>query len=301
LANPLVEFNDSQLGVVLGSVLHTLGAIAFLGGLVGYLSWHRHLAAKGHHHGRLLDNAAFLTYLSIVVNLLGGFMRTFQTGHPHLTQWSESPWVRAIAIKHVFLFVAQGAAIYLFEVIAPRLVKAHKAEALSQPSPLGHRLGVLLVALGILVASVLGALTQVVPLISADAGMEEHEHQTLVEHANATGQLTSSPVQPGRSTGPFRVPNGTVLLEATLTWAPTQYALRLDLAGPGVTVDSAQGVAGPAGTLTVELEAPPAGDWTYAIESDLAVDASWTLSIRMVVEVEAQASSDAALASGAPE
>ena len=79
-----MEFNDSQLGVVLGSVLHTLGAILFLGGLVGYLAWHRHLA-QGHHHRKVLDTAAFLTYLAIVVNLAGGFMRTFQTGHPHLT------------------------------------------------------------------------------------------------------------------------------------------------------------------------------------------------------------------------
>lgn len=286
MANPLVEFNDSQLGVVLGSVLHTLGAIAFLGGLVGYLSWHRHLAVKGHHHGRLLDNAAFLTYLSIVVNLLGGFMRTFQSGHPHLTQWDESPWVRAIAIKHLFLFVGQGAAIYLFEVVAPRLLKAHKAADAGGPvqfSPLGHRLGVLLVALGILVASVLGALTQVVPLVSAEAGMEDGHAHAVVEFHNATGQLTSTALQPGQSTGSFRVPNGTVLLEATLTWTPTQYTLRLDLAGPGVTVDSAQGVAGPAGTLSLEVEAPPAGTWTYAVGSDFAIDASWTVEIRWSV------------------
>jgi hypothetical protein len=286
VANPLVEFNDSQLGVVLGSVLHTLGAIAFLGGLVGYLSWHRHLAAKGHHHGRLLDNAAFLTYLSIVVNLLGGFMRTFQTGHPHLTQWSESPWVRAIAIKHVFLFVAQGAAVYLFEVVAPRLVKAHKAETLRQASPLGHRLGVLLVALGIVVAAVLGALTQVVPLVSADAGMEEHEHRDFVEYHNATGQLTSSPLQPGQSTGSFRVPNGTATLEAVLTWTPSQYALRLDLAGPGLTVDSSRAVV-TTGSLTLEVESPPAGPWTYTVESDLAADASWVLTIRMAGATDA--------------
>ena len=298
-----MEFNDSQLGVVLGSVLHTLGAIAFLGGLVGYLSWHRHLAAKGQHHGRLLDNAAFLTYLSIVVNLLGGFMRTFQAGHPQLTQFGESPWVRAIAIKHAFLFVAQGAAVYLFEVVAPRLVRAHKADALRQPNPLGHGVGVLLVVLGVLVAAVLGALTQVVPFVSADAGTEESERQTSVQFANATGQLSSSPLQPARSTGPFRVPNGTVLLEATLTWTPTQYALRLDLAGPGVTADSARGVATTAGSLTLKVEGPPAGDWTYFVESDLAADASWTLSIRMTVEVEvpAQASSDGALDSFAPE
>ena len=277
-----MEFNDSQLGVVLGSVLHTLGAIAFLGGLVGYLAWHRHLA-KGEHNRRVLDNAAFLTYLSIVVNLLGGFMRTFQTGHPHLTQWAESPWVRAIAIKHLFLFVAQGAAVVLFEVVAPRLAKAHKEGTLREASPLGHRLGVVLVALGIIVASILGALTQVVPLVSADAPIDDmhDEHDgPAVEYHNATGQLTSTPLQPAASTGSFRVPNGTVVLEATLLWTPAQYGLRIELTDPAGEATTASGTQG---SLSAPVEAPAVGTWAYSIGSDLAVNAEWTLSVRMSV------------------
>lgn len=277
-----MEFNDSQLGVVLGSVLHTLGAIAFLGGLVGYLAWHRGLV-KGHENRRVLDTSAFLTYLAIVVNLLGGFMRTFQSGHPHLTQWAESPWVRAIAIKHVFLFVAQGAAVYLFEVVARRLLKAHKAGDLRQPSPLGHSVAVVLVALGILLAAVLGALTQVVPLVSADAPIDDmHDGHAgpTVEYHNATGQLTSTPLQPATSTGSFRVPNGTVLLEATLIWTPGQYEMSIDLTDPDGG-GTAGGMAG--GSLSAEAAAPKAGAWTYAIESDLALNAAWTLSIRMSV------------------
>ncbi|MFA5943143.1 MAG: hypothetical protein WC876_01615 [Candidatus Thermoplasmatota archaeon] len=284
MANPFAEFNDSQLGVVLGSVLHTLGAIAFLGGLVGYIAWHRHLVAQGHNHRKVLDTAAFVTYLSIVMNLLGGFMRTFQTGHPTLEQFGESPWVRAIAIKHLFLFIGQGAAIYLFEVVAPRLVKAHKAGTLGEASPLGHRLGVVLVALGIVVAAVLGALTQVVPLVSADAdiddGMHDHAGPT-VEYYNATGQLTSSPLQPAQSTGAFRVPNGTVLLEATLLWTPTQYEMRIDLSDPDGGGAFTGNMAN--GALNVEVDAPKTGSWTYAIASDLAVNAAWTLSVRMSV------------------
>ena len=281
MANPIAEFNDSQLGVVLGSVLHTLGAIAFLGGLVGYIAWHRHLVAQGHSNRKVLDTSAFLTYLAIVMNLLGGFMRTFQTGHPHLTQFAESPWVRAIAIKHLFLFIGQGAAIYLFEVVAPRLVKANKAGTLGNASPLGHRLGVVLVALGILVASVLGALTQVVPFISADAVIDEDPHSgPTVEYYNATGQLTSTPIEPTQSTGAFRVPNGTFLLEAILVWTPTQYEMRIDLTDPdggAFTGNMANGA------LSVEVEAPKTGPWTYALASDLAVNAAWTLSVRMSV------------------
>jgi hypothetical protein len=287
LANPLVEFNDSQLGVVLGSVLHTLGAIAFLGGLVGYMAWHRSLV-KGHENRRVLDTSAFLTYLAIVVNLLGGFMRTFQTGHPHLTQFNESAWVRAIAIKHVFLFLAQGVAVYLFEVVAPRLLKAQRAGTLQNANPLGHRLGVVVVAFGIVLAAILGALTQVVPLVSADAPIDDmHDAHggPAVEYHNATGQLTSTPVQPAASTGSFRVPNGTVLLEATLIWTPTQYSLRLGLTDPqGQTVQTQpMASATPAGSLSVEVGAPALGTWTYEIGSDFAVNAAWTLSVRMSV------------------
>lgn len=294
MANALVEFNDSQLGVVLGSVLHTLGAIAFLGGLVGYLAWHRGLA-RGHEHRRVLDTSAFLTYLAIVVNLLGGFMRTFQTGHPHLTQWSESPWVRAIAIKHVFLFLAQGVAVYLFEVLAPRLLKRHKEGTLTDPSPLGHRFGVFVVAFGIVLAAILGALTQVVPLVAADGGetmdgTDEPGPQTPLEsvrYQNATGQLTSTPAQPTAATGTFDVPVGTRAVNATLLWTPGQYTLVLNLIPPGET-----GVPGPAapppapitrtqGSQQVDLEDPLPGRWTYRISSGFAVDASWDLTVRI--------------------
>ena len=280
LANPLVEFNDSQVGVYLASVLHTLGAIGFLGGLVAYLAWHRHLAAQRHHHRNILEAAMVLSYLAIVVNLLGGFMRTFESDHPRLEQFAESPWVRAIAIKHVFLFAAMGAAVYLFEVVAPRLVKAHKAGTLEDASPTGHRVAVVLVALGIVVAAVLGAVTQVVPLVSAsDHPGEEHQHGETVLHHNATGQLTSSPVAPSASTGGFDVPAGTVTLNATLTWTPAQTQLRLDLTAPDGQKVAAPNTAG--GTLSVGREAPPTGSWTYSIASDLAVNVAWTLSLQL--------------------
>jgi hypothetical protein len=280
LANPLAEFNDSQVGVYLGSVLHTLGAIAFLGGLVAYLAWHRHLAVRHHHHRAGLEAAMVLSYVAIVVNLLGGFMRTFESDHPKLEQFGESPWVRAIAIKHVFLFAAMGAAVYLFEAVAPRLVKAHKAGTLTDPSPAGHRVAVVLVALGIVVAAILGAVTQVVPLVSAsDHPEEQHEHGAAVLYHNATGQLTSSPFSPSASTGTFDVPAGTVVLNATLTWTPAQTSLRLELAGPEgqkVTVPNTAG-----GRIEAGREAPPVGAWTYTIGSDLAVNVAWTLSVEL--------------------
>jgi hypothetical protein len=275
-----VEFNDSQVGVYLASVLHTLGAIGFLGGLVAYLAWHRHLAAQRHHHRGLLEAAMVLSYVAIVVNLLGGFMRTFESDHPTLEQFAESAWVRAIAIKHVFLFAAMGAAVYLFEAVAPRLVRAHKAGTLVDPSPAGHRVAVVLVALGIVVAAVLGAVTQVVPLVAADDHPEDgHQHgETLLYH-NATGQLTSSPLAPAASTGAFEVAAGTVTLNATLAWTPTQTSLRLELTAPDGQKVSMPDTAG--GTLRAGREAPPVGTWTYSVASDLAVNVAWTLSLRL--------------------
>lgn len=278
MANVLVEFNDSPLGVVLGSVLHTLGAIAFLGGLVGYLAWHRHLAAQGHHHRRVLDTSAFLTYLAIILNLLGGFMRTFQTGHPHLTQWAESPWVRAIAIKHVFIFLGQGAAVYLFERVAPRLLEAHKSGGIQDASPTGHRVGSVLVALGILVAAVLGALTQVVPLVSADAPLDDEPMVGPTLYHNFTGQLTSTPAAPATSTGTFEVANGTALLHAEFTWAPAQADLQVLVSRGG----QAFAVTGSGGAGEGSLEAPEAGTWTYEVSSGLAIGATWSLSVAVV-------------------
>jgi hypothetical protein len=92
--------------------------------------------------------------------------------------------------------------------------------------------------------------------------------------------LTSTPVQPSSSTGSFRVPNGTLVLQATLLWEPAQYTLAIELVDPSgqATPGSASG-----GTLDVEVTAPAAGVWTYSISSDFAVNAGWTLSARMSV------------------
>lgn len=282
MANPLVEFNDSQTGIVLGTVLHTLGGIAFLGGLVGYLAWHRHLVHQGHHHRKVLDGATFLTYISIVVNLLGGFMRTFESDHPHLTQFAESAWVRAIAIKHVFIFAGMAAAVYLFEVIAPRLIAAHKQGTLEEGKPTGHRIGVLIVALGILVSAVLGAITQVVPPVAASGDVDEvedhDEHIETVRYANATGQLSSNPVTPSTSTGGFEVMEGTTVMEVTFLTAPSPSAVSVDLEGPDGNVVS---LMANGGTAQETVDAPAPGSWTYSVRADVAFGVTWELSVRM--------------------
>lgn len=290
MANALQAFNDSQIGVVLGTVMHTVGAIAFLGGLVGYIAWHRHLKA-GYHQKSVLNTSAFLTYFAILINLVGGFMRTWETGHPHLTEFATSSWVRAITIKHVFLFAGYAAAIGLFEVVAPRLIKAYKAGTYATASQSLHRVGVLVVALGIFVAAFLGALSTVIPIAAAEAMDDDMDHgghtnETSVadRYLNATGQLSGFvPSQTAETRSTFEVAPGTVSINATLLWNPTQFCLRLNLLAPNTTAVPTGGCTPTPGTgrREVTLDAPAAGTWTYVIDATNPVNVNWDLSLRM--------------------
>lgn len=278
---------DSAAGRVLATALHTLGAIGMLGGLVGYLAWHRHLR-HGHHHANVLAWSSFLAYLAIVVNLVGGFMRTYETGHPGLSSFATEPWVRAIAIKHVFLFVGMAATVYLFEAVAPRLLRQWRAAPAEPPRDkgTGHAIGVLLVTLGIVVAAVLGAVSSVTAIggDAADDGMD-HTADLVAppRFHNATGQLTSTVFAPATSTGTFDVPVDAADIAFRLTWTPTASNLALRLTGPGGSPavspgGSAEGVVGALGDV------PEPGTWTYTISSgDPAVSAQWTLALEVPV------------------
>ncbi|MEK6974994.1 MAG: hypothetical protein AABY18_01465 [Candidatus Thermoplasmatota archaeon] len=297
MANVFQTLNDSAFGVVFGTTLHTLGAIGLLGGLVGYISWHRHLH-RGHHHGRVLNGATFLAYISILANLLGGFMRTYETGHPHITDFGSSAWVRAISIKHVFLFVGMGAAVYLFERVAPRHLRAMKSGTLAEASMTGHTLGVLLVALGIMVAAVLGAVSSVLPVGAAsDGDMDDDEPGAsgLVRYENATGQLSGFvPTQVITTRSSFEVLAGTTSLNATLVWDPAASCVRLNLVPPGsnvpatpcepVPIDPLNPPPPTTGVRIVNIADPRPGTWTYVIDAQAPVQATWSLSIAMPTE-----------------
>ena len=273
MANPIVAFNDSPTGVVLASVLHTLGALGFLGGLVGYVAWHRFLV-HGHHHKKLLVNANSLAYTAIVANLLGGFMRTFESDHPDLLDFGSSAWVRAIAVKHVFLFLAMGCMVYLFEAVAPRLLKAHEAGTLGEGAPMGHRVAVLLTAFGITTAAVLGALTLVYPPLEAKPEAEHAHGDVTTRTYETSGVITSSPVSPSTGGGDLLLAGSTTRVHARLTWSPAQFALSVDLKGPSgqlVTLSSATG------TAEGDLVAPEDGTWQFTVRADVAANAAWTL------------------------
>jgi hypothetical protein len=294
VANALQALNDSELGGIIGTVLHSLGAIALLGGLAGYVAWHNHLKL-GHHHRRVLATSAGLTYVAIFANLVGGFMRTWQSVHPGLSEWSESPWVRAITIKHLFIFAAMAAAVVLFEVVAVRHLRAFKEGKLAEAKHGLHQTMTFVTALGILVAAVLGALAQTVPLVEGEAddgdgGMdgdgddEQPPGEATALYHNATGQLTSSPAAPREPTATFQVPQGTTDLDVTLNWQPAQFALGFRLDGPNGAAEAAPQPGGQASASFVpdnDGEPPEPGTWTYTILSEgVVVNADWELSIR---------------------
>lgn len=281
MPNVFQNLNDSAAGVVIGTALHTLGAIGLLGGLVGYVAWHRHLH-RGHHHARVLNTATFLAYVSILINLVGGFMRTYETGHPHITEFASSAWVRAISIKHVFLFVGMGAAVYLFEVVAPRHIKAMQEGRLAEEPMTKHTLGVLLVALGIMVAAVLGAVSTVLP-VGAAPMEEDMETPAVDSYLNVSGTYQTTPLAPGEAQGEFPVPAGMHDLLFVLTWTQPPANLGLRLRDPGGTI--VKDVAGSGGGLEGALgRAPDAGTWKYELTSaDAVVNTQWDLALHMPV------------------
>jgi hypothetical protein len=283
VANPVQAFGDSDLGVVTAITLHTLGAIGFLGGLVAYLAWHR-LLHRGHPHASLLRGAAFTTYVSIGANLLGGFLRTYESDHPHLGDFARSPWVQAIAVKHLFLFAGMGAALYLFERVAPRHLRAHRDGTLDSLSPRGHRVAASLVALAIVMGAVLGSVSQVVAEFPAAPEPPGPPLVTRNVTENFTGSLSSSPLQPAFSTGTFQVPEGARSLRVRLDWTPAPSTLRVSLAGPGGQTVA----AGPSTGGHAESESPPGqalqpGQWSYTIDStDPVAQAQWNLQVGLV-------------------
>ena len=286
----LQEFVDSGLGTAMASALHTLGAVAFVGGMAAFLGWTRGLRA-GHPNGSLRLGAAFTTYLAIVANLVGGFMRLYRSGHPPLTDFAHEPWVQLMAVKHVALFIAMGAAVVLFQGVAPRLLRACHEGRLPGPVPADQRIAVSLVVFGVVMAGVLGAASLVTPLehVAADEDMDAGPEDPgplpafhAVRYHNATGQLTSTALTPRTVTGAFDVVNGTGNLQAALLWDQADFTLELLLFGPDGQPAGAPEAA--SGRIGLSVDGPSAGAWRYEIRADLAFDVAWDLSVRLAPE-----------------
>ncbi|MEA3143191.1 MAG: hypothetical protein QOG31_515 [Thermoplasmata archaeon] len=273
------SFIDSDLGVATATTMHTLGALGFLAGAVGYLAWHRALR-RGHDLGGLLRASAFATYLSIAVNLLGGFFRTYESDHPRLGQIAGSAWVQAIAVKHLFLFAAMGAAIVLFERTVPRLRRAAADGTLPQVSRTPHRVAASIVLGGIAVAALLGSVSQVLPLLPAAPSHEPVAHdETRIE--NFTGTLAGTPLMPAKGGGAFVVPQNATTLRFSIDagTGPGTTGTTIALIGPD---GGSQAMGTPS---FVVLLHPAPGAWRFELESPAAAGTAWTAQAKITVQV----------------
>ncbi|MCA1811257.1 MAG: hypothetical protein LC623_04510 [Halobacteriales archaeon] len=272
MASALQAFTDSDLGVATATSLHTLGALGFLGGVLAYVAWHRALR-QGQDHPGLLRGAAFTTYLSIAANLLGGFLRTYESDHPRLSSFPTSPWVQAIAVKHLFLFTAMGAAVVLFERTVPRLRRAAAQGRLAEVSTAPHRVGTALVFTGIAVAALLGSVSQVVAMFPADPVQEPHAME-MARYQNFTGTLDGTPAAPAHGGGAFLVPGNATVLRFTVD-AGGAPALRITLTEPDGTAHTVAD-----GSVTL-VDRPKPGAWRFDLDAPVGTGTGWSASVRI--------------------
>ncbi len=297
----------TDFGSVIATTLHTAGAIAYLAGLVAFASWARHLR-EGQHHRNTLALGQTLTYIGILINLFGGFVRTYQPGHPSVWEFGQSAWATVMVLKHVALFAGIALAIYLFEMVAPRMRKTWRTEGSQAIPAKSGRMAVYGVALSIFLAAGLGAWTTVLPIdgmgddgdgtgVDGDGGhmggLSAFEGAT---YSFSGAAQTGSPTQ-----GVFDVGQGATVLDIvflgvidtpTFGALPTNpFVFTLTLTAPDGTVYTNQtdptatgdlaGAPVPERRIDLTLENPQSGGWTFDVSADAGAGAgaSWELSV----------------------
>ncbi len=286
----------SEPGVAIATFLHTFGAIGYLAGIAFYMAWTRALR-NGHENPSTLATGAALTYVSILANLVGGFIRTYLPGHPSLTKIAEEPWVVNMAVKHLVLFIGIFAAAWLFEVESQRLRRAFREGRLDDvPAKRGHVMAGIVIG-SILVAAVLGGASTVIDIGSAQPPMTTPpvtpNAPLEVGPYHFEGTITTDP-QGGAESGTFTVPPGARSIEAVLTGSsglpldPSQLTLTLrDPTGAATSDTSPQD--GNAPRIEMTIDRPLAGTWAFVVRGDVAAATAWALDIEvqqgeMVVE-----------------
>lgn len=289
----------SDFGSVVATTLHTAGAIAYLAGLVAYTSWTRHLR-QGQHQPTTLALGQVLAYIGILANLMGGFIRTYQPGHPTVWDFGSSGWATVMVLKHVALFVGIGLAVYLFEVVAPRLRRIFKDQGSQALPDHAGRVAVWGVATSIFLAAILGAWTTVLPVgaMEPDGTTDMDGGPEAQPFMGGTFAFAGSAQTGGPTAGTFEVGAGATelvaifmgIIETPLTNLPTSpFVFTLSLVAPDGTVYSEQtdptsqgdvaGVPVPERRIEMEIDAPEPGSWSFQVSGDAAANGRWELSI----------------------
>ncbi len=282
-------------GAALANFLHTAGALAYIGGIIAWVSWSRGLRG-GHHNVNTLALGASLTYVGVAINLFGGFVRTYQPGHASLTAFFTDPWVALMAIKHVALFAGIAAAVYLFEMVSPRMRDAWKAGTL-EPEAKPGRVAAALVLSSIFIAAILGGVTAALPgaapVVPDDMDNEgpDGEVPSIFETQTFFASGSGSAGAPA-SMGEFAVGPGATQAEAylytsaiPLLGSPAIYQLRLTSpSGVGYTASTNPQSYDPASAeinsdVVLTVTDPEPGRWTYAVSVTAGVAANWELTV----------------------
>jgi hypothetical protein len=289
------KFIDSDLGTVVGTFLHTFGALLFTAGIALYI-YQAHLVksariAKAVPSLHLLPYAHGFNLLGIAMNGLGGIMRLYQSDHPKIDQLGTSTWVQLLLAKHLFLVVGVGLAVFLTYRTHVLSLRDDAAQVF-----LGETRRMTTFAwtsfATILLASALGAsaTTQLVitPANQDPSGdMTDHAamgHATSFVYDNDTGVITGSALMPGRETSEVGVREAGSQLYVELTWTNAQAAtLDLEVRDP-----AGKAIAGKktpaAGRVTWELaEAIAVGTWRVDVVSTQAVNERYHLMSRLTV------------------
>lgn len=249
---------DSSFSLITATTLHTLGAIGVVAALMLSALWLRKLRA-GEDAANLQRMTRVLVWVSLAANLIGGAMRTYLPRHPGLSALGDNAWVQVMFLKHIFIFVALGALLYLAYVAIPRADTANRNPAVS--------FSAFLVVLGVVVASILGGYAQITPVEGEeeDGGAATQTPPIRgLQFANATGTLTSLPLAPTTETGTFVMDE---VISASALFIGED--LELNLVAP-------DGSTHGAGTLPVIP-----GQWQYEVSAQIALAVQWSLSVEM--------------------
>ncbi len=272
---------ETEVGLVLATTLHTLGAIGIVAGLILFLVRARRIG-QGLPMGNLPSTTAWVIWAAIAANLIGGFMRTYLPGHPTMVDIGHSDWVQVMLLKHAFIFASMGALLHLHYMVAPWLAKRADHGAVETRVPTAQAISVFIVILSVLVASVLGGFAQITPLGEGhDGGQDDTPPRVIIDETDdarvfsASSSLTSTPIAPQTDRGTFQVRNDVVGLGVTFVH-DTQSNAELSL-----TLRDPQGnehafANGATGQLTAL-----AGVWAYEVSSTLAINVAWTLDVTM--------------------
>lgn len=280
-AAPLQRFLDSEAGVVLSGILHTLGALLFTAGLALYLYQARIVQAARQRDEapslRVLPLAHGLTLGGILLNGIGGLMRLYESDHPGLDELATSSWVQLLLAKHLFLALGVGLAVYL---TYHTHWLATRDDAPKSFFPRANRIAaVAMASFGtILLATVLGAMAgnALLPPALLPGGDEEKPAQdghtaTTFVYANRSGTITGSPARPGRDESQWTLPSNATQMFVELGWTASPQ-VQMDVA----LVDPTGAAASPrrdarSGRVSLTLDDPAPGTWTIVVTSQQAV------------------------------